>query len=70
MKILEKLEQYFYKVKKLGHSWNYSFGEVLADDEFHFAECWRKDHFQNQQTKFFVNSILKEFRKDLGKDIL
>ena len=59
MKILEKLEQYFYKVKKLDHSWNYSFGEVLADDEFHFAECLEKRPLSKSANKVFCKLNIK-----------
>ena len=53
MKIHEKLEIYFYEVKKLGDSWNYSFAEVYSDDEFHFVECLEKTAFI-KSAKFFL----------------
>ena len=69
MKIHEKLEKYFYKVKKLSDSWNYSLEEVLPDDEFLFAKCLEKRPLNNLANKVLFNSILKEFRKELGEDI-
>ena len=47
MKIHEKLEKYFYKVKKLGDNWNYSLEEVLPDDDLSSLNVWRKDRSTN-----------------------